>query len=297
MNHSVDIASHKASSPVSGYFSILIPSWNNLPFLKNCVESIQKNSRFTHQIIIHINEGTDGTLEWVKEHGFDYTLSAENVGVCYALNAAAELATTDYILYINDDMYTCPDWDAYLWDEIQSLPHHKFYLSATMIEPVKTNNRCVIAPHLYGDHPDRFREADLLHEFARYGKKDWYGASWPPALVHRSMWQEVGGYDVAFSPGFGSDPDFSMKLWKAGVRHFKGLAKSRVYHFQSKSTGRVVKNDGRLIFTKKWGYTPSYFYKKVLKLGQDYTAAPLVFSKNADYVWARIKGLFTAIKS
>ena len=47
-------------------FSIIIPTWNNLDFLKNIIESIRKNSKFQHQIIVHINDGSDGTLEWVK---------------------------------------------------------------------------------------------------------------------------------------------------------------------------------------------------------------------------------------
>ena len=54
-------------------FSVLIPTWNNLPYLKLCVESIRQHSVFNHQIIIHVNEGTDGTLEWVEKEGLDYT--------------------------------------------------------------------------------------------------------------------------------------------------------------------------------------------------------------------------------
>ena len=86
-------------------FSILIPSWNNLEFLKLCVSSIRKNSKFNHEILIHVNDGSDGTLEWVKSEGLKYTHSAENVGVCFALNGLRPLATTDYILFMNDDMY------------------------------------------------------------------------------------------------------------------------------------------------------------------------------------------------
>ena len=40
-------------------FSILIPTWNNLPFLKICVDSIRKNSTYRHQIIVHVNDGSD----------------------------------------------------------------------------------------------------------------------------------------------------------------------------------------------------------------------------------------------
>ena len=62
-------------------FSILIPSWNNLEFLQICVDSIHKNSTFKHQIIVHVNDGSDGTLEWVKDEGLEYTHSETNLGV------------------------------------------------------------------------------------------------------------------------------------------------------------------------------------------------------------------------
>ena len=54
-----------------------------------------------------------------------------------------------------------------------------------------------------------------------------------PHLIHKDLWNEVGGFSEEFSPGLGSDPDFNMKLWKSGVRIFKCLNKSRVYHFGS----------------------------------------------------------------
>ena len=99
-------------------FSILIPTWNNLAFLKLCVASINKNSTYHHEILIHINDGSDGTLEWVQENGYKYTHSSENIGVCYALNGLRPLVTTDYVLFMNDDMYVCPEWDKALWNEI-----------------------------------------------------------------------------------------------------------------------------------------------------------------------------------
>ena len=46
--------------------SIVIPTYNNLDYLKLCLKSLKKNSSFNHEIIIHINEGSDGTLEFVK---------------------------------------------------------------------------------------------------------------------------------------------------------------------------------------------------------------------------------------
>src|SRR5580693_6016127 len=240
----ISIKKNKRSNTNNPVFSILIPTWNNLPFLKLCIESIRKNARLDHQIIVHINEGTDGTLSWVESQTeMDYTYSDHNIGICYALNIARALADADYILYMNDDMYACPGWDTELSNEINAIGHNRFFLSSTMIEPVFTKNNCVIVKD-YGTEINNFREADLLNEFSVLPKQDWHGATWPPNIVHKDSWDLVGGYSIEFSPGMNSDPDFSMKLWQAGVRLYKGVSKSRVYHFGCKSTGRIKRNAG-----------------------------------------------------
>ena len=48
-------------------FSIIIPTLNNLKYLKNCINSIKKNSKFKHEIIPHVNIGNDGTLDYLNE--------------------------------------------------------------------------------------------------------------------------------------------------------------------------------------------------------------------------------------
>ena len=199
-------------------FSIIIPSWNNLSFLRICIESIGKNSAFKHQIIIHVNEGTDGTLEWVRKSGFDYTHSIDNVGVCLAMNACRALVKTDYIAFLNDDMYMLPNWDLELWNEIERLPDKYFFLSSTTIEPKTSPHPGILAPFDYGCTPETFREDDLLKEFKSIRGKDWSGATWPPNIVHKNIWDLIGGYSIEYYPGLYSDPDFSMKLYEAGVQ-------------------------------------------------------------------------------
>jgi glycosyltransferase involved in cell wall biosynthesis len=257
---------------VPAKFSILIPTWNNLEYLRLCIESIRKNSHFQHQVIVHVNEGIDGTLEWVRQQNLDYTYSNENVGICWALNAAYSLAKADIIVYFNDDMYACPEWDLYIQQEIEKIGHPYFYLSSTMIEPRGNgSNPCVIAPFSFGGSVKEFREEDLLKSFKDFVKDDWNGASWPPSIMHRLLWDQIGGYSVEFSPGMYSDPDISMKMWIAGVRIFKGVGLSRVYHFMTKSTQRLpAKSKGRKIFIKKWKISAGKFSKRYLLRGTKY---------------------------
>lgn len=259
----------KKPVPQDAKFSILIPSWNNLPYLQLCIKSILKNSSFPHQIIVHINEGADGTREWLEhQERISYTYSKQNIGVCYALNEAASLAETDLIAYINDDMYVCPGWDQALLEEINQLPHRNFFLSSTAIEPM-AQSACSIQ-HNFGTDLHNFDEAALLREFNKLPHHDWQGATWPPNVVPRHLWIRVGGYSPEFSPGMYSDPDFSMKLWQCGVRLFKGVSASRAYHFGSLSVKRVRKNKGYHRFILKWGLTSGTFSKYYLRRSEKF---------------------------
>lgn len=281
-------------------FSIIIPTWNNLDMLKLCVDSIRQNSTFQHQIVLHINEGADGTQKWADTEGVAYTLSPTNIGICHAVNIAFDKTNKDYIVYLNDDMYVLPEWDKFLVEEIQAIENqsqnHKitklhtplFMLSATMIEPRETSDLNIIVAD-YGRDLETFQKEKLLAEFRTYKMGNWYGASWPPLLVSREAWLAIGGFSIEFSPGMYSDPDFSMKLWLIGCRIFKGVGQSRVYHFQARSTGRVKKNNGRLQFMKKWGIPASFFYKNYLKMGQPYTGALEEPNKDSAFKFAELK--------
>jgi glycosyltransferase involved in cell wall biosynthesis len=251
-------------------FSIIIPTWNNLAFVKLCVESIRKNSAYNHQVILHVNDGADGTLQWAADSQLDHTYSRENVGICKAVNEAAGLAKCDYIVYMNDDMYVCPGWDTAIIEDIKGADTDCFMFSSTMIEPINYNNPCVINKD-YGQNITDFDEKLLLLECSTYDKPDWMGATWPPTIVHRRYWLITGGYSIELSPGVSSDDDFAMKMWYAGCRIFKGIGRSRVYHFQSKSTLRVKKNNGRLQFLMKWGINQSTFNKYYTRRGALYT--------------------------
>lgn len=250
-------------------FSIIIPTWNNLEYLKLCIESIRKNSFYKHQLIVHVNEGSDGTIEWIKEQeDIDFSFSKINVGVCYALNTCRKLVQTSYFVYMNDDMFVCPNWDKELFDEILKIGTENFFLSSTMIEPEAQTN-CAIEQN-YGTDIKSFDRKSLLEEYSDLPFSDWQGSTWPPNIVHINTWDLVGGYSTEFSPGMYSDPDFSMKLWQAGIRDFKGVGKSRVYHFGSKSVGRIRKNKGYYTFINKWGITSGTFTRFYLKRGELY---------------------------
>ena len=242
-------------------FSIVLPTYNNLEYLKVCINSIKKNSEFKHEILIHVNEGVDGTLLFVKNNGYKYSYTKNNSGVCVAFNVAAKLSANKYIVLGHDDMYFCPGWDVCFAKELIELKGlEDFFLSGTMIQPFESyiNLDC-------GKTIEEFDEDKLLKELPNIQFKNFQGTHWQPSLIPRSTWDKVGGFSEEFSPGLGSDPDFNMKLWKIGVRVFKGLGGCRVYHFSSISLRKKAWNNGAKTFLLKWGISIKFFKKYYLK--------------------------------
>jgi GT2 family glycosyltransferase len=249
--------------------SIIIPTYNNLSYLKLAISSIKKNSYHKNEIILHINEGSDGTLNYAKENNIKFSYSKINNGICIGCNKAALLSKYDLILYGHDDMYFCPDWDKLLIDEVNKLDTNLFYLSGTMI-----NGDSKLNGHLNfnaGETIDTFDETKLLENYKELNGYDFQGSTWAPHLIHKEVWDKVGGFSEEYTPGAGSDPDLNMKLWKLGVRIFKGLNKSKVYHFGSVVTRKKEKkifdtgSKGSKIFLKKWKISIKFFKKHYLK--------------------------------
>ena len=250
-------------------FSIIIPTFNNFEYLKLCLNSIKKNSNYKHEIILHLNNGNDGSLNFAIENKIKHSFSENNIGLCTSINLASKLATNKYILYSHDDMYFCPYWDKYLYNEVKKIGHDNFYLSGTMIEP---NSGHIVFNS--GEDIETFNENKLLTNIHKLNFYDHQGSHFAPHLVSKKMWDEVGGFSEEFNPGIGSDPDFNMKLWQNGVRIFKGLNNFKVYHFSSITTRKkkkFVQNRGDRTFLKKWGITTKFFKKYYLKSKTIYT--------------------------
>jgi GT2 family glycosyltransferase len=95
-----------------------ISTFNNLPYLKIAVESVRKNSFYKDApFIIHAENCTDGTDEWLFENTKRYNLSIyidkneEPIGIGGGMNFCAERVETEYIMFLHSDFYVTKDWD------------------------------------------------------------------------------------------------------------------------------------------------------------------------------------------
>ena len=242
--------------------SIIIPTFNNLDYLKLFLKSIDDNSKYKHEIIVHVNEGSDGTLDYVKKNNIKHSHSVKNIGLCSAVNLATAQSTGVYIMYAHDDMFFCKNWDMILQKKIIEQKNNLFYLSGKTISDndLDYEFKC-------GLTHDTF-DPDTFNKFCNYNKlPDVQGSHWAPHLIHKDLWTRVGGFSEEFDPGDGSDPDLCLKLWNAGVRIFMCIGDFKVYHFESVTIRKssIVKNNGTKKFLLKWGFNPRFFRRYYLR--------------------------------
>ena len=242
--------------------SIIIPTYNNLDYLKFFLLSLKKNSAYEHEIILHINDGSDGTLDYAIKNEIKFTHTVKNIGLCSSMNKAYALTSTNYILYAHDDMFFCKNWDNYLIDEIKKYSHNLYYLTGTNV-----STRHGLINYDCGYNLNTFDEQRFNLFCINDKTQDLQGSHWAPHLIHKDVWNKIGGFSEEFNPGDGSDPDFCMKLWLANVRIFKGVSKFKVYHFNSITTrnNKITLNNGTKQFLLKYRFNPRFFRKHYLK--------------------------------
>jgi len=276
-------------------FSILIATYFNSDYLKNCIDSILKNSYFKkHQILVHVNGNDHKAIEILKKKKIFYKNSITNLGLCKSINFISNFAKHDFLLYAHDDMYFLPYWDYYLYEEVKNFKHNKFYLSSTQISPnlLPKNSLSQHISANFGETLDNFKEKLLLENFNNFNFYDLQGSHWAPHLIHKDIWNEVGGFSEEFNLGDGSDPDLAFKLWNNGIRIFKMVSKSRVYHFGSLTTrksSKIKKNNGSKTFLLKWGISVKLFTRHFLRRGEIYNGPLNKVNINLNYIFEFLK--------
>ena len=120
------------------------------------------------------------------------------MGIPRALNISSKKAIFNYILISHDDFYYCPGWDQIFHEEIERLKHNNFYLSGTMVGEGQVKFDA-------GSDIDNFNEEKLLGNLNEIKTFDFQGTP-VPLLVHKDIWEKVGGWSEEFSPTGGTIP-------------------------------------------------------------------------------------------
>ena len=119
-----------------------ISTYNNLEYLKIAVESVRKNSFFKDApFIIHAENCTDGTDEWLRKNKDVYKLqyvldiNDKPKGIGGGMNFCADLVKTEYIMFLHSDFYVTNNWDKELLDLFEKYPNDRLWVNSWRVEP------------------------------------------------------------------------------------------------------------------------------------------------------------------
>jgi glycosyltransferase involved in cell wall biosynthesis len=92
--------------------SVIIPVFNVKDYLKDCIESVINNTYKNLEIIMIDDGSQDGSSEIIDEYAARdsriKTIHKENTGVSSARNAGLDIATGDYISFVDSDDFIEP---------------------------------------------------------------------------------------------------------------------------------------------------------------------------------------------
>lgn len=103
--------------------SIIVPVYNVLEYLPECIESLLSQSYKNYEIIL-VNDGSNdgsGNLcdEYTQNYENIFVLHKENGGISSARNAGLDLATGDYIAFVDSDDFVSSDYLKVMVDLIE----------------------------------------------------------------------------------------------------------------------------------------------------------------------------------
>ena len=92
-----------ASSDIA--VSVVIVSWNTRDLLRDCLHSINQQTRLRHEIVVVDNASSDGSAEMVEREFPDVVLliNRDNRGFSAANNQGISVASGSYVLLLNPD--------------------------------------------------------------------------------------------------------------------------------------------------------------------------------------------------
>ncbi len=220
--------------------SFVIPSRNNLSYLKWCYNSLRKNLGYKHQLLMASDSSTDGTWEWLEEISKKddnikiYKNENERLGIVYWYDFLCKEADNDRVMFFHADMYACPGLD----EEILKHLKKGVVVSATRIEPPLHPSGPEKLTEDFGIEPETFDEYGLMNYIAEFQQtsntKITNGVFAPWAIMKDDYWK-VGGHDKLFAPQSKEDSDIFNRFHLSGyefVQTWRGL----VYHMTSRGS-------------------------------------------------------------
>lgn len=226
--------------------SFIIPLYNCLALTQACLASLRATlpRDLAHEIIFVDDGSTDGTRAWLASLDspeIRVVLNPANLGYAAANNRGAALARGDLLVLLNSDLVLTRRW----LQPMLAL-HRRLGPRAGVIGNVQ---RAVATRAI--DH-----SGIVINLKAKPEHSTWFPPRWlrfllrarrvpavtgACALISRSLWNDLGGFDEAFLNG-AEDVDLCFRAHAAGRINAVAL-RSVILHHVSASPGRKLRNE------------------------------------------------------
>ncbi|MCD8081936.1 MAG: glycosyltransferase family 2 protein [Clostridiales bacterium] len=213
--------------------TIVIPNYNGLKFMEPCMAALAAQTCQDFEILVVDNGSTDGSAEWLQEHGIPSILMFHNMGFSAAVNAGIRAAKTPYVILLNNDTEAEPGYVGALIHAIEASPRI-FSVSPKMIQ--------LHQRELMDDAGDMYSIFGWAYQRG-VGQETWrydrpchvFSACAGAAIYRRAVFDEIGLFDEMH---FAYLEDIDVG-WRAKLAGYVNLYCPRavVYHVGSGTSG------------------------------------------------------------
>lgn len=183
--------------------SVIVNSWNGLPYLETFVRSFKEHTPSEVELCVALDGCEDGSKEFIQDLGYKWVWNPHK-GLSYSLNKAAEIATGEYYFWSSNDYVFSAGW----YDRVQKYLHPYNYVTIDLIEPQE--NASFEPGGYFGSCPEEFDYEGFL-AYATIRPQiinDRPGFAFGNGVFHSDRWKAVGGFDTRYDPYGTMDIDF-----------------------------------------------------------------------------------------
>jgi GT2 family glycosyltransferase/SAM-dependent methyltransferase len=229
--------------------SIVIPTYNGYEITTRCLAAIRHNTMGSFEIIVVDDASSDGTSDRLGAvAGLRVVRNATNLGFTESVIAGAEAARGELLLFLNNDTEVQPGWLEALIDAMEADPAVGAAGSKLLFPDGRLQEAGSIiwndgtgANLGYGADPN-------LPQYNYVRDVDYCSAA--ALVVRRSAYDEVGGFDRTFTPGYYEDTDLCFAIRARGHRVIY-VPRSVVVHDHGASFGSEEGRKAVGTFTKE----------------------------------------------
>jgi O-antigen biosynthesis protein len=216
--------------------SIIIPVFNQFGFTRNCLAALGRMQSSTDFEVVVVDDcSSDETADQLAGHpGIHFVSNDRNRGFVDSCNRGAQLARGAFLVFLNNDTQVQPGWlDALL--ATFSLTSDIGLVGSRLIYPDGRQQEAGAILFADGSAWNYGHLDDPYKPRYSYLREVDY-CSGAALAISRSLFAQLGGFDVRYAPGYYEDADLAMRVRAAGYRVcYQPLA--QVVHFEGASAG------------------------------------------------------------